>query len=113
MPEKVSFVDYSSPPIYEQIVLMSAFTTLDDFRRIQMTAIHFEIPRRRLGPVPHHRRRRAASDLAGRVLATLREWRRRAHDRAELASLDNRMLRDIGLTRADAEFLSNRPFWRE
>jgi uncharacterized protein YjiS (DUF1127 family) len=47
------------------------------------------------------------------VLTTLREWRRRAHDRAELAKLDGRMLRDIGLTEADAEFLSSKPFWRE
>jgi uncharacterized protein YjiS (DUF1127 family) len=78
-----------------------------------MAAIHFEIPGRRLGPFPRHRGRRAASDVAGRVLATLRDWRQRAHDRAELASLDDRMLRDIGLTRADAEFLSNKPFWRE
>jgi uncharacterized protein YjiS (DUF1127 family) len=43
----------------------------------------------------------------------LREWRGRARDRAQLASLDDRMLRDIGLTRADAEFLSSKPFWRE
>ena len=78
-----------------------------------MAAIHFEISRRRLGAVPHHRGRRVASDVAGRVLATFREWRRRASDRAELASLDNRMLRDIGLTRADAEFMSNKSFWRE
>jgi uncharacterized protein YjiS (DUF1127 family) len=70
-----------------------------------MTVIPFEIP--------HRRQRRAAGNLAGRVLATFREWRRRARDRAELASLDNRMLRDIGLTRADAEFLSNKSFWRE
>ena len=78
-----------------------------------MAAIHFEIPRRRIGQFSHHRGRRAASDVAGRVLATFREWRRRAHGRAELATLDDRMLRDIGLTRADAEFLSNKPFWRE
>jgi uncharacterized protein YjiS (DUF1127 family) len=55
----------------------------------------------------------AGNGIAGRVLATLREWRRRAHDRAELARLDERMLRDIGLTHADAEFLSSKPFWRE
>ena len=78
-----------------------------------MAAIHFEIPRHRLGPFSHHRPRRAASDLAGRVLATFREWRRRAHGRAELARFDDRMLRDIGITRADAEFLINKPFWRE
>ena len=34
-------------------------------------------------------------------------------EREELAALDDRMLKDIGLTRADAEFLSNKPFWRE
>ena len=51
--------------------------------------------------------------IARRVLATLREWRRRARDRADLAGLDNRMLTDIGLTRADAEFLINKPFWKE
>ncbi len=78
-----------------------------------MTAIHFEVPRRRLGASFHHRGRRAASNVAGRVLAALREWRRRARDRAELAKLDDRMLRDIGMTRGDAEFLSNKPFWRE
>jgi uncharacterized protein YjiS (DUF1127 family) len=30
-----------------------------------------------------------------------------------LAELDERMLKDIGLTRVDAEFLINKPFWRE
>jgi len=46
------------------------------------------------------------------MLTTWRAWRRRARDRAELAGLDDRMLKDIGLTRGDAEFLSNKPFWR-
>jgi uncharacterized protein YjiS (DUF1127 family) len=48
-----------------------------------------------------------------RAVATVQEWRRRSRERAELAELDDRMLSDIGLTRADAEFLSNKPFWRE
>jgi uncharacterized protein YjiS (DUF1127 family) len=59
----------------------------------------------------------AALHGAGRVLqstlATLREWRRRSRDRHELAGLDDAMLNDIGITRADAEFLANKPFWRE
>ncbi len=55
-----------------------------------------------------------ASDwVAHRVVATLREWRRRIRDRGELARLDDCTLRDIGLTRGDAEFLINKPFWRE
>ena len=76
-----------------------------------MATIQLEATRR-FSPVPH-RQRRAGNSIAGRVLATLREWRRRAHDRAELAKFDDRMLRDIGLTPADAEFLSSKPFWRE
>jgi uncharacterized protein YjiS (DUF1127 family) len=77
-----------------------------------MTTIQFEATRRRVGAVPR-RSRGALSGIVGRVLATFREWRRRAHDRAELATLDHRMLRDIGLTEAEAEFLSSKPFWRE
>ena len=79
-----------------------------------MTTIQFEAARRRFSPVPQREPRGGTGiAIAGRVLATLREWRRRAHDRAELAKLDHRMLRDIGLTEADAEFLSSKPFWRE
>jgi uncharacterized protein YjiS (DUF1127 family) len=77
-----------------------------------MTTIQFEAAQRRFSPVPR-RERRGGTGIAGRVLATLREWRRRAHDRAELSKFDHRMLRDIGLTQADAEFLSSKPFWRE
>src|SRR5262245_3407300 len=102
----------TSPPFEQQVVRTSAFATLEEFRRSQMTVIPFEIPRRRLRPVPHPRKRGAARHVVGRVLATLREWRRRSHDRAELAGLDDRMLKDIGLTRCDAEFLGNQPFWR-
>ena len=47
------------------------------------------------------------------VRAVLREWRRRKNGRLELARLDERMLRDIGLTRADADRENNKPFWRE
>ena len=55
----------------------------------------------------------ALNDAGRHVVAILREWRRRSRERAELAALDDRTLRDIGLTRADAEFLANKPFWRE
>jgi uncharacterized protein YjiS (DUF1127 family) len=75
-----------------------------------MAAIHWHQPRRRA------RQRDAIqllSDAGSLVAATVREWRRRARERAELAALDEHTLADIGLTRADAEFLSNKPFWRE
>jgi uncharacterized protein YjiS (DUF1127 family) len=46
-------------------------------------------------------------------LATLRQWRRRALERRQLAGLSDTMLQDIGISRADAEYLANKPFWRE
>ena len=76
-----------------------------------MTAIHLP---HRAGTSDHHRAALdALSDATGWVFATLREWRRRSRDRAELATLDHRMLVDIGLTEADRQFLANKPFWRE
>jgi uncharacterized protein YjiS (DUF1127 family) len=57
--------------------------------------------------------RGAARGRVMRALTTLREWRRRAKGRRELARLDERMLRDIGVTRAEAVFLSSKPFWKE
>src|SRR5215472_2100925 len=47
------------------------------------------------------------------VRAVLREWRLRKNGRLELARFDERMLRDIGLTRVDADWAINKPFWRE
>jgi uncharacterized protein YjiS (DUF1127 family) len=65
------------------------------------------------GRSPQHNAVLALIDAANHVVATLREWRRRSRDRARLAELNDRMLKDIGLTRTDAEFLINKPFWRE
>jgi uncharacterized protein YjiS (DUF1127 family) len=53
------------------------------------------------------------TDKARQVVAVLRLWRRRARDRAELASLDDRMLDDIGLTRIDIMREIGKPFWTE
>jgi uncharacterized protein YjiS (DUF1127 family) len=55
---------------------------------------------------------RLSGVLSG-VPAALREWRRRRNSRRELARLDERMLRDIGLTRVEAHHEINKPFWRE
>ena len=46
-------------------------------------------------------------------LSTLRQWRRRSHERRQLAALSDLMLQDIGITRGDAEFLASKPFWKE
>ena len=79
-----------------------------------MTAMHLHSYRDSLGRLGRrHAALDALSGAADRVLATLREWHQRSRERAELAALDDRMLRDIGLTRGDREFLANKPFWQE
>jgi len=39
-------------------------------------------------------------------------WRNRMRQRHDLRELDTRQLRDIGLSRSDAEIECNKPFWR-
>ena len=46
-------------------------------------------------------------------LTTLREWRRRAHSRHELATLSDTILHDLGISRAEALYLADKPFWKE
>ena len=84
------------------------FVGLTDFRRFHMTTIQWHEPR-----VRHHGARHALSGAGNRLLATFSEWRRRVRARSRLSELDERMLKDIGITRSDAEFLMNKPFWRE
>ena len=58
--------------------------------------------------------------LALRVLAracveggrTLALWRERARQRRHLSELDDRLLRDIGLTRHQVRDEYRKPFWR-
>ena len=53
--------------------------------------------------------------LAGTYTAfsqILASWRRRARERRELATLDSRTIRDLGLSPSDVQFEVNKPFWR-
>jgi uncharacterized protein YjiS (DUF1127 family) len=43
---------------------------------------------------------------------TLLLWRKRARDRRLLAELDDRLLGDIGISRGDAIYEMDKPFWR-
>jgi uncharacterized protein YjiS (DUF1127 family) len=52
------------------------------------------------------------ADIAGRIIDLLATWHQREVDRRQLRTLDDGMLRDIGLSRADLEFESSKPFWR-
>ncbi len=45
----------------------------------------------------------------GQILAT---WRRRARERTELSRLDQRTIRDLGLSEGDVVFEASKPFWR-
>ena len=49
--------------------------------------------------------------IAGRAIAVLYAWQERASTRHRLMTLDDRMLKDIGLSRADAEREGRKPFW--
>ena len=40
-------------------------------------------------------------------------WRERSRQRRELAQLDTRSIRDLGLSPNDVQFEVNKPFWRD
>ena len=48
----------------------------------------------------------------GALIRTIRVWRRRRRERATLLRLDARCLKDIGITRWDAEREYQKPFWK-
>lgn len=51
----------------------------------------------------------ATVSAVGQLIAT---WRRRARERRELASLDHRTIRDLGISPTEIQFEANKPFWR-
>ena len=52
------------------------------------------------------------SQILGLIVATLREWRRRRVERGDLAGLDERTLRDIGLDPGTVYYEASQSFWR-
>jgi uncharacterized protein YjiS (DUF1127 family) len=46
-----------------------------------------------------------------RLVLALLQWQELAQQRRRLLALDDRMLKDIGITRADAWQEGRRPFW--
>ncbi len=57
-------------------------------------------------------RRNAGLHLFRRVMHIYRTWRERGRQRRDLARLNDRLLRDIGLTRADVEGEVMKRFWQ-
>lgn len=47
-----------------------------------------------------------------RALETLRVWHDRWVERRELLQIEERILRDCGIHRADLERIARKPFWR-
>ena len=56
---------------------------------------------------------RLLSHLYRHAADAIRAWRTRLVMRHSLRELDDRMLRDVGLTRADVERELSKPFWRD
>lgn len=53
-----------------------------------------------------------AIELISQAWAALARMQQRRRERRQLAELDERLLRDIGIERADALRESRKPFWR-
>jgi uncharacterized protein YjiS (DUF1127 family) len=57
--------------------------------------------------------RPSSGNILRRALDLLLAWRSRARDRHELARLDERSLRDLGLDRGAVWSECDKPFWRD
>jgi uncharacterized protein YjiS (DUF1127 family) len=56
-------------------------------------------------------RRAMGWPIATALIELFSVWLDRVRQRRQLYALDDRMLRDIGLTRADVEFEAHKHFW--
>ena len=54
---------------------------------------------------------RTGHSLVRRLWTTLANWQNRAMMRQHLLGMNEHMLKDIGLTRSDAQREANKPFW--
>jgi uncharacterized protein YjiS (DUF1127 family) len=74
-----------------------------------------DMPLRAL-PAPHRRRASPllrARRIAALLAAGLARWHHLARQRRALRALSDDLLKDIGISRADAEREAGRPFWSE
>jgi uncharacterized protein YjiS (DUF1127 family) len=53
-----------------------------------------------------------AARLIMAMLHLIEAWRARSSQRRRLSALDDRLLKDFGVSRCDAEAESRKPFWR-
>jgi uncharacterized protein YjiS (DUF1127 family) len=57
------------------------------------------------------RRRPAKGRGVRKILTVLSVWNERARERRQLATLDDRLLSDIGISRCDVVREYDKPFW--
>ncbi len=80
--------------------------------------MHTISQRRPFGAYAGPRRPTAASfgeillEAAARALRTLLTWQERDQQRRALSQLDARMLKDIGVSRAEVDLELRKPFWQ-
>jgi len=55
---------------------------------------------------------KGVGDLIVNLVDTVLDWQDRARQRRQMAMMDDHLLRDIGLSRADLECEYEKPFWR-
>lgn len=65
---------------------------------------------RGLSPARRHSLLDRAFALLRNAIGTVKLWQERGRQRRALAQLDDRFLRDLGITRYDAEVECNKPF---
>lgn len=63
-------------------------------------------------PLTASRRSLASQGLVTRLVDRLLDWQDRERQRRHLASLDDHVLADVGLTHGDVEQEIRKPFWR-
>ena len=76
-----------------------------------MTFLFPDLASRRFAGAPGQWRLEAGRFAAG-ILATTMVWLERGRSRRSLAQLDERMLKDLGLSRWDIQQEVEKPFWR-
>lgn len=75
-------------------------------------AHHMQSPASHLAYLTAQNRIPAASVFALRVAVVLSKWVQRRRSRVALHQLPPHLLRDVGLTQAEAEIEARRVFWR-
>lgn len=70
--------------------------------------LHTVAGRRHFSPTANH----AHSSVMARVADKLATWQNRAAERRQLLEMDDRLLQDMGISRADAFKEASKPFWQ-